>query len=68
MSDSEGKLTTAIVIGAGQRGFGYAHYQEVKPEEFRVSGEDNLIEYKELRAFDIPSKETKLLSFMILRW
>lgn len=37
MSDSEGKLTTAIVIGAGQRGFGYAHYQEVKPEEFRVS-------------------------------
>lgn len=37
MSESEGKLTTAIVIGAGQRGFGYAHYQEVKPEEFRVS-------------------------------
>nr|XP_034323403.1 putative oxidoreductase YteT isoform X3 [Crassostrea gigas] len=36
MSDSEGKLTTAIVIGAGQRGFGYAHYQEEKPEEFRV--------------------------------
>lgn len=36
MSDSEGKLTTAIVIGAGQRGFGYAHYQEIKPEEFQV--------------------------------
>lgn len=44
MSDSEGKLTTAIVIGAGQRGFGYAHYQEIKPEEFQVMSEDRQLD------------------------
>lgn len=41
MSDCKGKILTAILIGAGQRGFGYAHYQEIKPEEFRVSSEDS---------------------------
>lgn len=44
MSDSEGKITTAIVIGAGQRGFGYAHYQEIKPEEFQVKSEDRQLD------------------------
>lgn len=64
MFDSEGKLMTVIVIGVGQRGFGYVYYQEVKFEEFRVSGEDNLIQYKELRVFDFFFKEIKFFSFI----
>ncbi|XP_052698498.1 putative oxidoreductase YteT isoform X3 [Crassostrea angulata] len=28
--------TTAIVIGAGMRGYGYSYYQRIKPDRFRV--------------------------------
>ena len=36
MSEEGEDKTTAIVIGAGMRGYGYAHYQMIMPEEFQV--------------------------------
>ena len=36
MSEEGDDKTTAIVIGAGMRGYGYAHYQMIMPEEFQV--------------------------------
>lgn len=61
MSDSEGKLTTAIVIGAGQRGFGYAHYQEIKPEEFQVKGSTVRFSIRGYRLLIFLLKKQKLL-------
>nr|XP_011434203.2 putative oxidoreductase YteT isoform X4 [Crassostrea gigas] len=36
MSGNEKNKTTAIVIGAGMRGYGYSYYQRMKPDRFRV--------------------------------
>jgi hypothetical protein len=33
---SKAEKTTAIVVGAGMRGFTYAHFQQCKPEAFQV--------------------------------
>ncbi|XP_048732864.2 putative oxidoreductase YteT isoform X3 [Ostrea edulis] len=54
---SQVEKTKAIVVGAGQRGFGYAHFQQCKPEEFQVIAVADPKEYQRRqlqRLCDIP--------------
>nr|XP_022332347.1 uncharacterized protein LOC111130029 isoform X4 [Crassostrea virginica] len=49
MSEEGDDKTTAIVIGAGMRGYGYAHYQMIMPEEFQVIAVADPKEYQRNR-------------------